>query len=49
MAGEAGGFVVGGGQICEDLGDELEGERVHGDGVECVNICVCSGLYNCVF
>lgn len=35
MAGEAGGFVVGGGEVGEDLGDELKGERVHG-GVEFV-------------
>lgn len=29
VAGEAGGFVVCGGEVGEDLGDELEGERVH--------------------
>lgn len=29
LAGEAGGFVGGGGEVGEDLGDEFEGEGVH--------------------
>lgn len=41
VAGEAGGFVVCWGNVGEDLGDELKGEGVHVDVVECVRLYVC--------